>query len=189
MGDRGDLFERLDNTVGAWSSVRARYRVWQHVARSREAFVAQAKQGRGSLMRFAGRGGAPEPEELEELVSVWWRRPDRVRVQYAGGAQNGVYAVRVGDRWWRWDRGRGATSNVGDPELRSGVGDEFRVLVEPAALLGLLRFAVLERAERAGRELFVADAWPRQEEPRELPAGFQLHPLEQARSATGSRST
>ena len=176
MSDRADLLERLHEADGAWTSIRARYRLWQHVARSHEAFVAQAKQGRGSLMRFASRPGEAEPEELEEVASVWWRRQDHVRVEYVGGRQDGVYSVRVGERWWRWDASRGATSNLEDPELRSGVGEEFRVLVEPAPLLGLLRFAVSGRAERGGRGVFLADAWPRQEEARGVRTGRHARP-------------
>jgi len=177
VDDLSELLVLLHDAEEPFVSLRARYRVWRHRERAHAAFLAQAKRRGSTTFGVHGGGGAPLDPESVELVDIWRVCPDRARVAYSGGDRDGSVGVSVGERWWHFDQRVGATSNVEDPSIGSGTGAEFAAFLEPPRLLGALRFAPLGRGTRAGREVIVADAWPRLEPPRGRPPSFGLHEL------------
>lgn len=185
VGDLSDLLVLLHDAEQPFASLRARFRVWSHRERAHAAFLAQA-QARGATMIGFHSGGPPPSPESVEIVEIWRLQPDRARVERSRGDRDGSFGVRVGERWWQFDPRTGALSNVEDPSVGSGIGDEFAVFLDPPSLLGSLRFAPVARGTRAGRAMIVADAWPRpvshgrppRFELRELGAGADRYRLE-----------
>jgi len=171
VSELAELLELLHGADAPFETLYGRFRTWRHHERGRVAFEAWAKKERrrGASVGSFGRGDAPE--ESEEFVSIWRQEPDLARTERPGS-----YAVAVGERWWVWRDDSGAMSNEEDDSVSSGVGAEMGPFLSPARLLGLLRFEPAGRAERVGRQVILADGWPRPM-PRHMPHSFVLHEL------------
>ena len=63
--------------------------------------------------------------------------------------------MRDGERWWSFDE-HGALH--GEGEAGGEVGADFELMLDPARLIGLMRFEPLGRGERAGRAVLRAHA-------------------------------
>src|SRR5262245_19194463 len=91
-----------------FASVRMVVREWSHHERLRRAWTRDAEDGgRSSLTAISvtvfetGEAGEPA-EEGTERTRVWWRRPDRVRLEHDDGDGGTRVEVAAGDRWWSW---------------------------------------------------------------------------------------
>jgi hypothetical protein len=122
--------------------------------------LSEALQRAGWLSYAPSAGGAPENEEVEELVRVWFAPPERAREEREGSHGASV-AMRRGPHWRRYDDSSGAMSNQGAPDSRSGIADELQWLLDPAPVIGLLEFDKIVRARRAGRPAMRVRAVPR----------------------------
>jgi hypothetical protein len=170
LPDLGALLALLDRAEAPFESVVVTYRQWVHSERSSVAFRAQMELDKrrgmavGTVQAHSRRRAQPPREreerevEREEIVRLW-RQGDRVREEFDG--RGGRYGVRDGDLWWSWDAANGARSNEDDPSVRSGIGDEFAIMLDPWRLLGVLRFEVTGRAVIAGRRAITVKAVPR----------------------------
>ena len=160
MSELGDLLVLLHGARGRISTVRATVRTWQDLHGLREAMARHANR-----VGFVTYGSAEEPEResVESLVRVWLAPPDGAREERTG--QDGEWVgVRRGRLWWRYDARSGATSNEGQPEIGSGIGEEFRWLLDPAPAIGLLDFDEAEPGRCAGRPTLRVRAVPRERE-------------------------
>ncbi len=159
----GLLLALLHDAEHAFSCVHATWRVWRHEERLHQAFVADAEEQRergASISIGSQRRDAGEPIESDETVRIW-RDGDRFREEHSGGRRDGHYAVADGRLWWIWDERSGGYSNHDEPSVSSSVGQELAVLLDPTALLSVLRFRVTGRSEIAGRATITARATPR----------------------------
>jgi hypothetical protein len=136
MTDLGDLLVLMHGARDRVSTVRAVVRTWQHVRVSREAMARRAD--RGAVMAYVP-ADEPERESVESLVRVWLAPPDGAREEREG-PHGEWFGVRRGRLWWRYDPHNGAMSNEDQPEVGSGIGEEFGWLLDPAAMIGLLDF-------------------------------------------------
>jgi hypothetical protein len=157
MTDLGDLLVLLHGARDRVSTVRAVVRTWQHVRVSREAMARRAD--RGAVMAY-GPADEPERESVESLVRVWLAPPDGAREEREG-PHGEWFGVRRGRLWWRYDPHNGAMSNEDQPEVGSGIGEEFGWLLDPAAMIGLLDFGEISPGRRAGRPTLRVRALPR----------------------------
>ena len=88
--------------------------------------------------------------------------------------------MRDGERWWSFDE-HGALH--GEGEAGGEVGADFELMLDPARLIGLMRFEPLGRGERAGRAVLRAhaqlraDAYGHGRPAARLRAVFFLHHL------------
>jgi hypothetical protein len=174
VSDLSELLELLYDAEAPFVTLRGRFREWRHYERAQAAVRAEVEGwGNGASISLGPAEQVPAhdepapPPESENVLCLWRALPDRARVEYHGGSRDGEYGVRVGEQWWRWDADSGAESNVEDPSLNAGIGDEHAVLFNPSRLLSTLRFAPEGRTTRAGREVIVAEAVPRSESRRE----------------------
>lgn len=135
-----------------------RYRIW-HDHRLEDAGRASNGQELVGVRRVR-----PKPEDLSqsEIIVSIWRSGDRLRVQYAGGLEDGSFGVGVGERWWDWNthHGRARSSDQGPPDsLWIGKGaDKF---LDPVGLHDALRFGSISHGTRVGRPVLIVDAWAR----------------------------
>lgn len=174
----GALLVLLHGAGAPFQTVQADYRIWWHLERSHEAFVAdhdERKRRGGSGTMFQVHGSEPAPEEEQETTRIW-RAGDRAREEQHGGQRDGYYAVADGPLWWMWDHRMGAMSNQDDPSVGSGVGQQLEIMLDPTPLLSALRFRASGTSEVAGRATVSADATPRPQDPRFGPS-FRLHEL------------
>jgi hypothetical protein len=76
---------------------------------------------------------------------VWWTGRDRVREEFEWPTGGRWLYVQDGDRWWRWNEQRGATTNtLGDPKERGS--SDLHMLLNHG------RLAISPELELAGRE-------------------------------------
>jgi hypothetical protein len=140
------------------------YRTWRHEQRLLEAFRAnvEKQKRRGVTFGAVGRGD-PGPAETGETVRIW-REGQRVRQEHHGGLRDGSYGVIDGPRWWSWNEQTGAMSNRDDTSITGGGMDRgFEVMLDPAALIGVLDFRVAGNSQIANRATLTAHATPRHE--------------------------
>ncbi|HEY7397086.1 MAG TPA: hypothetical protein VH538_02190 [Gaiellaceae bacterium] len=129
------------------------------------------------VMRAYARDPAIErPRFEEQQTRLWVERPDKAREEVAG--RDARYGVAVGSTWWLWVEGQGAMTNNGAANHHAGIGDGFRLFLEPAPLLPGFDFEVLGEVEQAGRRAarVRARARPSGDEGRlfgRLPAGCE----------------
>ncbi len=138
--------------------VLVRYRIWQN-----HALATAAREANGQELAGAHRIGprAANLPQSEIIVSIW-RSGDRLRVQHAGGLEDGSYGVQVGERWWSWNthHDRARTSDDSPPESpRIGKGAE--TFLDPTGLHDALRFGRVSHGTRVGRPVLSVDAWAR----------------------------
>jgi hypothetical protein len=159
MGDLGLALEAMHAARHRFRAARAVYLERFDGALGTEAFNRFVHTAEGAAW-----GLDEEDLELEDWESYEWRRrlwlvqPDRLReeVETVGGRRSDDdLEVRIGNRWWTYNRDEGAYSNEDDPSVGRGVGEFARKMFEPSRLLGLLRFDKAEPAELAGRQAIV----------------------------------
>jgi hypothetical protein len=175
----GSLLELLHRAERPFRSVEATYRIWRHEERASAAWRAsiEEERRRGASVSNYGASDRPnEPAAREEILRIW-RADDRVREEHEGGWEDGCYGVLDGKLWWSWHPESGAVSNQDEPEVGSGIGDRLSFMLDPAPLLGVLKFAVVARGRVAGRDTVTAEALPRGVGPRGSPRAFELHEL------------
>ena len=157
MTELGDLLVLLHGARGRIATVRAVVRTWQHIGRSRAAMEHGA--GRGGFVAY-GPADEPERESVESTVRLWLAPPDRAREERRDDDGERL-GVRRGRTWWAYDAHGGAVSNEEQPDVGSGIGEEFGWLLDPAAIIGFLDFDELRPARRAGRPVLSVRAVPR----------------------------
>ena len=176
MGELGELLELIYGAGDRWRTVRLTLREWQHPGRIAAAIERlnreQASGGARQVMLFGAAGG-PEPEEIEHVVRVWLDG-DRAREEREGPYAFPALGVRDGERWWMYSPEHGASTNDGDPNHASGVGEQAITLLEPAHVLGALRLEPVGEIDAAGRPALLVRAAARG---RDREAAFALHRL------------
>ena len=103
----------------------------------------QRRFGGGSMVQFAfatSESDEPAPDIHEEHTRFWWEPPDRLREESERQTR-----VVDGELWWVSMPDLGAISNAGldedaRAEHRTGGGEEFRLLLDPSGMIGLLDF-------------------------------------------------
>jgi outer membrane lipoprotein-sorting protein len=152
VSDLGQLLQVIHDSRSRWRTFRGEYRLWRHRERSHEAFIEMAKRSGGTT--YGGlalaRKGDPPPPESEGRWLIWVERPDSAREEFEGTAWGTRTVVKVGERWWAYDEYGGARSNEGEEDVGIDVG-RFSGWLEPAKLLGSLRFKPMGTTEVAGR--------------------------------------
>jgi hypothetical protein len=178
----GELLVLLHDARSALRSVEATFGVWWHQPRVQAAFKAEAEahsRHGGSTSTGYGRvrssRGDAEPDEREMTVRIW-RDGGKVREEHHGGDRDGYYGVTDPPLWWMWNRNSGARSNQDDPSVRSGIGQEMELMLDPTPLLSSVRFVANGRSETAGRPTITAQAIPRPVDERFGPS-FELGQL------------
>jgi hypothetical protein len=156
MSELGDLLVLLHGARQRVSTARAVVRTWRHTGVGGEAMARLVE--RGNVVTFAPRD---VPDSVESVVRVWLSPPDHAREEREG-YDGESYGVRRGPLWWHYDAQNGAMSNEDEPEGgSSGIGEEFRRMLDPAPLLGVLDFAEISPGRRAGRPTLRVRAVPR----------------------------
>ncbi len=135
--------------------VYVRYRIWHD-----HRLAVAARESHGRELAGARRLG-PRAEDLtqSEIVISVWRIADRLRVEHAGGMQDGAFGVRVGERWWSWDPHQGRTrSSDRYPPDAAWVGKGADTFLDPAELHRALRFGPVSHGTRVSRPTLIAEA-------------------------------
>lgn len=162
--DEGGIGALLNGAAESFRTVAVTYRTWRHEQRLREAFRANAdkQQRRGFTFGAVGSGG-PGPAETGETVRIW-REGQRVRQEHHGGLRDGSYGVVDGPRWWSWSEQMGAMSNRDNTSVGGGgIDGGFEVMLDPAALVGVLDLRVVGNSRIAGRSTVTVTAAPQPE--------------------------
>jgi outer membrane lipoprotein-sorting protein len=159
----GDLLEVVHSSRRSFKTFRGHYRLWRDERLAQEAFLAaaeaaKARGGSSVTIISTGPGEEPAPTITEAEWRIWLERPDRVREEFDGQGFGCPLAVRVGSRWWAYDRWNGAITNEGEEGVGSGVGDTFGAWLEPASILGLLELEPLGDGKVAARQAITARA-------------------------------
>lgn len=161
MSVLGELLELLHSGSSRWSTLEASGYEWTDPILHGEAFrrgfdvefppvgfgarstpiLTSSISGTVSLEED-GNHGKEEGEGTTENWQVWVQKPDRMRVEF--GVFETVVAVFVGETWWSWLPGQGATTNAGDPHQKHGKGPS-EPLVSPDLALFPLRSWVTKR--------------------------------------------
>jgi hypothetical protein len=132
-------------------TVRATIRTWTHLARRREAFLADAE----NVVTAIAISDRPVPVVSERVERVWRAFPGLGRVEGEDSLD-----VRRGGLWWSWTPGRAVTNDGDTANVQSEAGLAFDHLLQPWPLVSALRFAALGGGERAGRPALLARAVP-----------------------------
>lgn len=178
----GAVLELLHRGGAGFATVRATYRIWRHDDRLSAAFHVdiEERKSRGvSISTASARwSGPPRPVEREEVLRIW-RDGDRIRQEHESDDwRDGAYGVRHGEVWWSWNSHSGALTNQDDPRVASsGIGEELAVMLDPAPLLGALRFAAVGRSAIAGRATLTAEATARPSDPGRALRSMAVHQL------------
>lgn len=161
MSELGDAFELMQGARSRFHTFRATIRDWRHHARSQQAFQRWVEETRatpyGSVhLALAGtdEAEAESPDASESILRVWVEGRTRVREEreaQTGEPMGAELAVRDGAHWWSYDRYSGATSNLEQSEVGSGIGEELEHLLDPSRLLPWADFQLLGQALVAGR--------------------------------------
>jgi hypothetical protein len=152
----------LNGAANSFRTVHVTYRTWRHEQRLQEAFRANLDKQKPRAVTFGAVGrGDPEPSETQETVRIW-REGQRVRQEHHGGSRDGSYGVVDGPRWWSWGEQMCATSGRYDSGVGGGGIDRgFEVMLDPAALVGVLDLRVAGNFRIASRATLTAHAAPR----------------------------
>lgn len=175
----GQLLELIHGARYRFETVRATIRRWHHPQRSAEAFARHIEESEGTL--FVGLEGTPtdsRPETEQAVCELWVDKPGRrVREEWQGRSGGFELGIRVGKRWWMYDRYTGAISNEDDLSHGSGVGQEFQHFFDPAPLLSALDLEPLGEERVAARAGVRARAIPRRWDEEQDPTDLFLHQL------------
>jgi hypothetical protein len=173
VSELGALLELLHDAVPP-RTFEAEFRDWTRSSASDQLVVSAESRRVGPQFRWIGTG--PFPRASSSSRRIWFARPDRIRVELARGTQLERLGVRDGDTWWRWDSSGGARTGrvtqtrglVGLPPLLDPP------LLSPARLIAGLRLQPTGRGVRAGREVVLAHADPRDQPVGRRPVSFEL---------------
>lgn len=164
----GELLEVIHNSRDRWRTFRGEYRLWRDRQLSHEAFTEMAERSGattyGALVVSSKAEPDPEPPQSEGRWRIWVERPDSIREEYEGRDWGPRTTVKVGEGWWTFDEHWGARSNEGSEEVSTSVA-QFSGWLEPAKLLGSLRFEPLGPATVAGRAALQTVARPPERSP------------------------
>ncbi|MBA3365251.1 MAG: hypothetical protein H0U03_05625 [Actinobacteria bacterium] len=189
MSELGDVLELMHGAHGRVETLRATIREWRHLARSHRAFEREVKESGATGYAFVAVGADEAEDELrskvsESILRLWLEGRSRIREEREstrGVLVGPELAIKDGELWWVYSPEYGAMSNVDDPEVGSGVGQETEHLLDPSRLLAGADFTVLGRTTCAGREALRVLARPRKQEhlwpPPGLPFGADEHEL------------
>lgn len=176
MSDLGDLLELIYCAGDRWRTVRLTLRHWHHPGRTQKAVERLSRErasGGARQVTLYGGAGAPEPDEIEHIVRVWLDG-DRAREEREGPYAFPSLGVRDGDQWWLYSQEHGASTNEGDPNHVSGIGEQALGLLQPEHVLGVLRLEEAGVVEVAGRPGLLVRGTPRSREREAAFALFQL---------------
>jgi outer membrane lipoprotein-sorting protein len=173
MGDLGEALAAMNGAHRSFRTLRATvYR--RYDARLGDAAYARHMRslpgdGQGLEASLAEPERTPEASVRTETVRLSVERPERFREEHLAGNFSGP-SLRIlnGSSWWTHDSESGAESNQDEPEVGSGIGDDWLPLLDPAGLIGACSFEPLGRAALAGREAIVL---------RATPLGEEFHPF------------
>jgi adenylylsulfate kinase len=115
----------------------------------------------GAPTRARWLGGGPHGRPVEARRRIWFQPPDRVRVEVLHGRSRVRTAVRDGSAWWRWDQQEGESAG----DLVHGIALPPLLdipLLRPTRLLHTMWLEVNGQGTRAGREVLMATATPRE---------------------------
>jgi outer membrane lipoprotein-sorting protein len=163
VSELGDLLELIYSAGDRWQTVRLTIREWQHPGRVREAIERlnqQQSAGGSHQVMVYGEAQGPEPEESEQIIRVWLDG-DQAREEREGTHAFPTLGVRDGAQWWMYAKEYGASTNEGDPNYQSGVGEQALGLLEPTHILGALRLEPVREVEAAGRPALLVRGTPR----------------------------
>lgn len=192
LSELGEVLELMHGAHGRFRTLRATIREWRHLPRSDRAFEREVKESGATAYGVAflatGMDEAEEeearPEVSESILRLWVEGRSRVREEREsrGAHRPGPkLAIKDGGIWWTYDPEYGAMSNVDEPEVGSGVGQETEHLLDPSRLLSWADFTVLGRTTCAGREALRVLTRPRTHEhlwpTPGLPLGADEHEL------------
>jgi hypothetical protein len=165
MSELGTLLELLHDAHSGLNTLAAEYRDWYRPRPSLELYVDRSELGETNAH---WRGAGPFPREMVASRRVWLMAPDSLRVEVLHGHELVRLGVRSGARWWRWDRDSGPISwepTSTDRAPRNPPPLLTPPLLDPARLLGMLRFEALGFSTRAGRATLAAHAVRRHPHP------------------------
>lgn len=152
MSELGDFLELLHGAgddLGTACLTISEYRNLDLSQRAWERWAAEQGQAWTGGAMPAGR-----PPEYEARVRLWHSAPDRYRVERAvvsGPSAEPYTRVLDGSDEWYYAPSSGIYKNAS-----GGTYVECGVLLDPRALLGAMRFAVVEPTERIGRSAIEA---------------------------------
>lgn len=157
---RADLLELLDSAHERVASLEAEFRDWTRPRPTTEVLV-DANERLEAKLRW--RGAGPWPRHIVRTRRVWAVVPSDLRVEVLADDRLLRFGIRTQGHWWRWDETAGAITGEIEP---SGGGPTVPPLLDPAllnpvALLPLLRLEVAGVGVRAGRRVLIARGAPR----------------------------
>lgn len=168
MGDLGEALAAMNGAYSSFRTLRATVHRRTDARLGDEAFARHVRSVPGDEERgdeaLAEHERRPESSVRTETVRLSVERPDRLREERLEGDLRGPsLGIVDGKRWWTYDAESGAYSNEDEPEVGSGIGDEWRSLLDPAGLIGACSFELLGRVSLAGREAILLRATPLEE--------------------------
>jgi outer membrane lipoprotein-sorting protein len=165
MGELGEALALMHRAGERFETLRATVREWYHAEDARRAGERYAATPDGREEGWADLLDQREEhggwQSRESVLRLWVEKPDRVREEREGGAPGLEIGIRDGELWWMYDPEWGVESNEDDPSVGSGVGQGIEHLLDPAPLLGALKFKLLGRSTVAGRDAIRLQAQPR----------------------------
>lgn len=161
MTDLRELLEVLYRAHERVTTLVAEYRDWSCPRPSYELIVARSNLG---APRPRWRGSGPYPKESVFARRIWYENPGRLRIDVLRNTRLVRLGVRDHSDWWRWDEVDGATAGdaqsvQGRPLLPPLLDPP---LLDPVRLIPALRLEPAGQGVRAGREVMLARAWPRE---------------------------
>jgi hypothetical protein len=159
--DSVDSLKLFSDDRPRFSILRVRYRISHDRERSPEPRGEHLPAGVQVI------DGEQLPRHLELVVSIWRQMPDKARVKYSGGHDDGAVWVRAGERW-RQTRPHAGTSAGTNGDGASSLGDGLDDLLDSSSLPSVARLEAAGRRTRAGRKVITVHA-----SPHSLAAGTQ----------------
>lgn len=99
--------------------------------------------------------------DYEQIFKLWLNGPTRAREEHERGVLKGRTIVTNGATWASIGPGNAYDSNAGNPNYLAGAEDRYGILIEPASLLGALRFGAIAPTTLIGRQAIHASGVPR----------------------------
>lgn len=161
MGDVAQLLELLYGAHERVSSLQVELSDWSHPAPSYQLVVDGDGRAGG---RARWRAPGPWPKESVSSRRIWFVAPDRLRVEVERNHVLVGLGVRDGSAWWRWDEAVGGivgdTADEKTPWLPPLLDPP---LLNPVRLISALRLQPAGSGIRAGREVLLVCAKPREQ--------------------------
>ncbi|MGH2963990.1 MAG: hypothetical protein ACRDMH_01230 [Solirubrobacterales bacterium] len=181
MTELGELLQVIHDSRDAWSTFRGEYRLWQDRERRMKAFTTMTERSGGTSYAMVAVSSGDDAEQQSSTSEgrwrIWVQRPDSIREEIEGRDWGPETTVKIGEQWWSYDEYSGARTNEGSDEVGTSVA-RFSAWLEPARLLGSLRFEPLGATTIAGRQAIRTLAFPAEESALdEDRLDFELHGL------------